>query len=103
MNSGTIDRTKIRGILINNPSNPTGAVFSRDHLHNIIQFCNKYQLPILADEVYGDITFGKNIFYPMAQVAAQCGQQVPVITTSGLAKQYLLPGTSVFCLVYWLI
>jgi len=82
----------IRGILINNPSNPTGAVFSRQHLQDIVTFCNQYQLPIVSDEVYGNLTYGSNQFHPMAQIAAQCGKQVPVITTSGLAKQYLLPG-----------
>jgi tyrosine aminotransferase len=87
-------KPNIRGIVINNPSNPTGAVFRRDHLFQIIDFCNRYHLPIVADEVYGDITFGvNNVFHPMAQLAAQCGRQVPVITTSGLAKQFLLPGT----------
>ncbi|KAL3910448.1 MAG: hypothetical protein SGILL_007685 [Bacillariaceae sp.] len=82
----------IRGILINNPSNPTGAVFPREHLHGVVKLCKQHQLPIIADEVYGDLTFGQHIFHPMAKVAAECGNQVPVITTSGLAKQFLLPG-----------
>jgi len=82
----------IRGVLINNPSNPTGGVFSKDHLSQIVQLCERYKLPIVADEVYGNLVFGDNAFHPMAQVAAENGRKTPVITASGLAKQFLLPG-----------
>jgi tyrosine aminotransferase len=83
---------KIRGIVINNPSNPTGAVFSETHLHQIVDFCLKFKLPIIADEVYGDLVLGDHEFHPVAHVAAQAGRKVPIITASGLAKQFLLPG-----------
>ncbi|KAG7349195.1 tyrosine/nicotianamine aminotransferase [Nitzschia inconspicua] len=89
----------IRGIVVNNPSNPTGAVFSLEHLEELVALCDKYQLPIIADEVYGDLTFGNHKFFPLAQVAAR-QHQVPVITTSGLAKQYLLPGWRVGWVVF---
>lgn len=89
----------IRGILVNNPSNPTGAVFSLEHLREVVALCDKYQLPIVADEVYGDLTFGQHQFHPLAQVAAE-HKRVPVITTSGLAKQYLLPGWRVGWVVF---
>lgn len=38
-------------LLINNPSNPCGSVFSKEHLENILNICEKYYLPIIADEV----------------------------------------------------
>jgi tyrosine aminotransferase len=82
----------IRGMVVNNPSNPTGAVFSEEHLMELLEFARQYRLPIVADEVYGDLVFGQNQFHPMAQVAARLGRQVPIITASGLAKQFLLPG-----------
>mmetsp|Transcript_28669 Transcript_28669/g.69567 ORF Transcript_28669/g.69567 Transcript_28669/m.69567 type:complete len:541 (-) Transcript_28669:102-1724(-) len=106
-------KSNIRALLLNNPSNPTGAVFSYQHLQEVVAFCDKHHLVLVADEVYGDLTFDgcghqndvdnqdrdhghdhnvRHMFYPMARVAAQCGQRVPVISTSGLAKQYLLPG-----------
>lgn len=39
-------------LLINNPSNPCGSVFSKNHLEDLIAICEKYYLPIIADEVY---------------------------------------------------
>lgn len=84
--------SRARGIVINNPSNPTGAVYAMDHLREIVQVCDDCKLPIVADEVYGEIVFGPHQFHPLAGVVASMGDRVPVITCSGLAKQFLLPG-----------
>jgi tyrosine aminotransferase len=89
---------KIRGLLINNPSNPTGAVFSWSHLNDIVQFCREHRLPIVADEIYGELTYGEHVFHPIAPIAAK--EQVPVITASGLGKQFLVPGWRVGWLVF---
>jgi tyrosine aminotransferase len=91
---------KITGVLINNPSNPTGTVFSLHHLEEIVSFCQDHQLPIIADEVYGDLTFDGYTFHPLAQVAARLGKFVPVITASGIGKQFLLPGWRVGWIVF---
>lgn len=77
----------VRGIVVNNPSNPTGAVYSEEHLSQIIRLAEKWNVPIVSDEIYGDLTFGSNVFHPMANVAARLGYSVPVITASGLGKQ----------------
>jgi len=39
-------------IIINSPSNPCGGVFSREHVQEIIDVCDMYRIPIIADEVY---------------------------------------------------
>ena len=91
---------QIRGIVVNNPSNPTGGVFSRAHLESLVMFAKRHRLPIVADEVYGDLTFADCPFHPMASVAASLGNEVPIITASGLAKQYLVPGWRVGWIVF---
>ena len=78
---------RVSGILINNPSNPTGAVYSDEHLAGIVALAQRHRLPIIADEIYGDMTFGDAVFCPLAAVAARMGHEVPVITASGLGKQ----------------
>lgn len=77
----------VRGILINNPSNPTGAVYTEKHLIGIAKLAEKYRLPIISDEIYGDMTLDGHHFHPMAGVVARLGRHVPVITASGLGKQ----------------
>lgn len=79
------NRTK--AILINNPSNPCGAVYSQSHLEAIGALAKKHNLPIIADEIYGGIVF-EGSFFPMAA----CAPDVPVISMGGLAKEFVCPG-----------
>lgn len=46
---------KTVAIVVNNPSNPCGSVYSVEHLKDIINVAKQYRLPIIADEVYGDM------------------------------------------------
>jgi tyrosine aminotransferase len=87
-----VEQYNVRGMVVNNPSNPTGAVWSRQHLEDICDTCERLQVPVIADEVYGDLVFAPNEFVPLASVAAERGSILPVITCSGIGKQYLLPG-----------
>eukprot|EP00980_Cylindrotheca_fusiformis_P005127 scaffold1087_cov136-Cylindrotheca_fusiformis.AAC.13 len=82
----------VRAIVVNNPSSATGAVFSQLHLVQLLEFARVHRLPVVADEVFGDMTYGSSEFCPLAHIAAKLGRQVPIITTSSLSKQYLLPG-----------
>jgi tyrosine aminotransferase len=80
------DRT--RAILVNNPSNPCGSVFSAAHIKDIIAFAEDVQLPIVADEIYANMVFPGYEFYSFAELS----EHVPIISLGGLAKQYLVPG-----------
>ena len=94
--------SKIRGMLVTNPSNPTGSVFSKRHIMEILNFANEYQIPIVADEIYGDMTFDDNVFFPMAHVVSEMDNcHVPIITTSGLSKMFLLPGWRVGWITFY--
>lgn len=79
--------TSTAAVLINNPSNPCGAVYSREHLEGIVAMADDLKLPIIADEVYAGMTFGKR-FVPLAVVAGQ----VPVFSVGALSKRWLVPG-----------
>ncbi|GAB5368701.1 hypothetical protein AAMO2058_001342300 [Amorphochlora amoebiformis] len=80
--------SKTRAIVINNPSNPCGSVFSKSHLLDILAFAEKHRLVIIADEIYAHITFSKHTFIPIASLT----KEVPVLSIGGLAKQYCVPG-----------
>jgi tyrosine aminotransferase len=77
-----------RAIIVNNPSNPTGVVFPREHLEAILRLANKHKLVIIADEIYGDLTYDGAVFHPMASLSPR----VPIISVDGIAKRYLVPG-----------
>eukprot|EP00049_Salpingoeca_infusionum_P019091 m.360163 g.360163 ORF g.360163 m.360163 type:complete len:408 (+) comp18908_c0_seq1:170-1393(+) len=75
-------------ILINNPSNPCGSVFSTETLQGIIDIAERHAVPIISDEVYATMTFTGHEFVPAAALATK----VPVLTCGGLAKRFLVPG-----------
>lgn len=77
-----------RAILINNPSNPCGSNFSKEHILNILKVAEKHSLPIIADEIYEDMVFSNQTYTSFAQVS----ENVPIIHVGGLAKQYMIPG-----------
>lgn len=77
-----------KAILVNNPSNPCGSVFSKEHLQEILAIADRHKLPIIADEIYGDMVFGDNMFFPLATLT----KTVPVVSVGGLAKKFLVPG-----------
>jgi tyrosine aminotransferase len=46
--------------MVNNPSNPCGSVYSKEHLLEILKIAEKHQLPIISDEIYGEMVFEGN-------------------------------------------
>ena len=82
-------KRKISAILVNNPSNPCGALFAERHLVEICETCEDLKLPIIADEVYEDISFGDRCNYlPLASVS----ETVPILAVGSLSKRWLVPG-----------
>lgn len=82
LNSGT------RAIIVGNPNNPTGAVYSRATLERIADFARRNSLVIFADEIYDKLILDSE---PHVSVAA-LAPDVPVVTFNGLSKSYLAPG-----------
>lgn len=75
-------------IVVNNPSNPCGAVFDRDHLLAILEIADRHCLPIIADEIYDNFVFSDQEYIPIASLT----ETVPVLSCGGLTKRYLIPG-----------
>uniref|UniRef100_A0A0D9VF58 nicotianamine aminotransferase n=1 Tax=Leersia perrieri TaxID=77586 RepID=A0A0D9VF58_9ORYZ len=75
-------------IVVVNPSNPCGSVYSYDHLAKIAETARKLGLMIIADEVYDHLAFGNKPFIPMGVF----GETVPVITLGSISKRWLVPG-----------
>lgn len=79
---------KTRGIVVINPNNPTGAVYSRDLLEQIVELARAKNLIIFADEIYSKILYDDSEFTPLGSIATD----VLCISFNGLSKAYRLAG-----------
>lgn len=77
-----------RGIVIINPNNPTGAVYSKELLLEIVKIAREHQLIIFADEIYDKILYDDAQHYPIAALAPD----ILTITFNGLSKTYRVAG-----------
>lgn len=77
-------------LLVNNPSNPCGSVYGREHLLDILALADRYKVLIIADEIYGGLVFPSSgaSFHAMASLT----DSVPILTCGGIAKEFLVPG-----------
>jgi alanine-synthesizing transaminase len=77
-----------RALLIINPNNPTGAVYSRDILLQLIELCRKHELILFADEIYSKIVYDDAVHIPAASLC----DDVFIVSFNGLSKSYRLAG-----------
>lgn len=78
-----------RAIVLINPNNPTGSVYSKEVLKEIIEIAKKNDIVIFSDEIYDKIIFDNNIKH---YSTASLDDEVCVVTLNGLSKSYLTPG-----------
>ena len=79
---------KTRAIVIINPNNPTGAVYSKETLLEIIGIAREREILIFSDEIYDRLLLDGRVHYPIAALAPD----IPVITMNGLSKSHCLCG-----------
>jgi alanine-synthesizing transaminase len=77
-----------RALVIINPNNPTGAVYSRDTLLALLDLARRHGLLVLADEIYDKILYDGAVH----ESAAALAPDLVVLTLSGLSKTYRAPG-----------
>jgi aspartate/methionine/tyrosine aminotransferase len=78
---------RTRLILIVNPSNPTGSVYSKEDIVRILELAATHSIPVAADEIYDRIIYDTK-FSSVASLA----KDVPFIGLNGFSKAYLMTG-----------
>lgn len=78
-----------RGIVLINPNNPTGAVYPRSVIEQIVDLARRHDLIIFADEIYEKILYDDAVHVNAASVT---GEDVLCLTFSGLSKAYRIAG-----------
>lgn len=84
---------KVRGILITNPNNPLGSVYSDSTLKMIIAFAKENKLSIISDELYARSVYGKRNYTSLARLTEEAGVGIHLVY--GFAKDFGLSGFKV--------
>ncbi|MFX1517619.1 MAG: aminotransferase class I/II-fold pyridoxal phosphate-dependent enzyme [Promethearchaeota archaeon] len=78
---------KTQAILIINPNNPTGAVYSQDIVKKIADIAGEHNLLLISDEIYDLLTYEKGLYRSTASLT-----DIPVLELNGISKTLLSPG-----------
>jgi aspartate aminotransferase len=78
-----------RGVILNSPANPTGAVYTGSELDAILAVGDRYGAWIIADEIYREILYSETPFASLASRAADYGRAVVI---DGFSKAYAMTG-----------
>ena len=87
---------KTKGILICNPGNPTGYLYSKEELEQLRDIVLKHDLFLIADEVYREFTYDGAKHY---SVLAMDGLEQHAIVVDSFSKRYSMCGARIGCLV----
>ena len=82
------DKTKC--LMLNNPSNPTGMIYSKEELSAIADVCVKHDLYILADEIYYQLIYDGIEFTSIASLGEEVKERTLLI--NGVSKSYAMTG-----------
>lgn len=87
---------KTKAILICNPGNPTGYLYSREEIKKLANIVKKYDLFLIADEVYREFVYDDNEFYSIMQ---EEGLEEHAIMIDSVSKRYSMCGARIGYLV----
>lgn len=90
MEAKLTDKTKL--LLLNSPSNPTGAVLQLPVLKRLLDFAKFHGLFVLSDEIYSDIVFHNNIPRAPSVLQVEGHDEESTMVVSGVAKNYSMTG-----------
>lgn len=82
------DKTKV--ILINNPSNPCGSVYTKKELEEIAEVAKKHDLFIISDEIYDDLVYDGTEIFSIGGVSEDAKERTIII--NGMSKSYAMTG-----------
>lgn len=81
---------KTKAIILNNPSNPTGMMYSREDLIALTDICVRHDLYIIADEIYYRLVYDGAVFTSIPSLSPEVKEHT--ILVNGVSKSYAMTG-----------
>ena len=79
-----------KALILNNPNNPSGAVYSRDELAALLKVAKEADIYVIADEIYDAYTFTPEPFCPAASIEKAYFENI--VTVNGFSKSFAMTG-----------
>lgn len=79
---------RTKAVLLNFPCNPTGAVLNREQTERIAEIARKYDLLVIADDIYSELTYGERT----PSIASLPGMKERTIVLHGFSKAFAMTG-----------
>ena len=81
-----------KAVIINSPNNPTGAMYSKEFISDIVYYCEKKDLYLIMDDIYHRLIFDGKKPINCYQFAKKQGENSKLILINGVSKQYAMTG-----------
>jgi aspartate aminotransferase len=88
---GRLAASGARVVILNSPSNPTGAVYSPSELNTLVDICLDAGCVVISDEIYALLVYGDNVFQSAAAPDTAAHRE-RVIVVNGVSKSYAMTG-----------
>ncbi len=88
--------SRTKAILICNPGNPTGYLYSKEEIMQLAEIVKKHDLFLIADEVYREFTYDGDIHYSVMSIP---GLEENAIMIDSVSKRYSMCGARIGCIV----
>ena len=82
--------SKTKAIILNDPNNPTGSIYSKEELEMIAEFAKKHDLVIISDEIYEKLIYDGNKHVSIASLSEDAKNRTIVI--NGFSKSFAMTG-----------
>ncbi len=81
---------KTKMLILCNPQNPTGRVWQKEELQQVIEVCKKHNIYIFSDDVHADIVYAAHRYVPIASIDTDYADKI--ITANSIVKAFNIPG-----------
>lgn len=81
---------RTKALILNNPSNPTGMLYSREELMEIAEVCKKHDIYVISDEIYSSLVYDGREFVSFASLSEDAYERTIII--NGVSKSYAMTG-----------
>ncbi len=81
-----------KAILINSPNNPTGAMYSKEFIADVVDLCEKRDLYLIMDDIYHRLIFDNRRPINCYEYAKDLSENSKLIVINGISKQYAMTG-----------